>query len=715
MTENILKPRHSKLPIIIFVLILCLAAAAGLIYLTYCYQYYLLVTGSTETGINITLLVNSMAYVGQPMTFIPDLFQLCLKKQLTDIWFVYMILAAIVFVLITSSGNGNSYKGMEQGSAHFASEAEKALFSKDTTGIPCGKDFYVPLDGKINGRRVAPNLNELVWGGSGAGKSFRKIMVDIMQMWGSYVITDPKGELFRNTYKLLKANGYTIKVLNMMDIRCSNTYNPFDYMESEEDVLEICSLFMSSASEGERKDFFVNSAEEMLRCISVYLFKADYETKTFGRVIRLVNSIKFTSDGKIDDNCELSRCMQRHMAEHPYDSASVTWPGLVFTAQETFTSVQKTLSTKLSLWTVESVDMLMNEDEMDFDMLGQRKTAIFVIVPVPHNPYKVVANVFFTQLFSRLFKIADEKYSGRWKELISFELDEFAQIGTIPDFHNILAIARSYNIRICPVLQDISQLKVNYKDTWETLQANCAITTFLGSTDDTTLKHISEKLNNFTAQTDSRTYNRSSGGGGSDTQAMATRPLLYPNEIKRAVKPKGDTIKYDGSCIVWVGYEEPFYMPKFDTLNHPLIGQVGGPYGTPQYVNNTDIRNIYVKRFDTKKADYERSRVEQFENMKAEETAIQQKKEAEEVQEQMSLNEQFYSLLEEQPQLPLSDEEEENREDAVFVDEVDDVIYADDDGTYQSDDEYNNVLQTIRHKQLFESKLEQQEDIMPEE
>ena len=265
------------------------------------------------------------------------------------------------------------------------------------------------------------------------------------------------------------------------------------------------------------------------------------------------------------------------------------------------------------------------------------------------------------------------------------------------------------------MLQDISQLKVNYKDTWETLQANCAITTFLGSTDDTTLKHISEKLNNFTAQTDSRTYNRSSGGGGSDTQAMATRPLLYPNEIKRAVKPKGDTIKYDGSCIVWVGYEEPFYMPKFDTLNHPLIGQVGGPYGTPQYVNNTDIRNIYVKRFDTKKADYERSRVEQFENMKAEETAIQQKKEAEEVQEQMSLNEQFYSLLEEQPQLPLSDEEEENREDAVFVDEVDDVIYADDDGTYQSDDEYNNVLQTIRHKQLFESKLEQQEDIMPEE
>lgn len=712
LPENILKPKSSKLPLIIIYGILILGVVGFVVYLTYCYNYYLLATNQQTAEFDIESLMNAFAYVGQPMTFLGDLLKKSILMQVTDLWLIYLILLGIVIVMTTS--DYNPFKGMAQGSARFATEAEKKAYAKDTTGIPCGKDFYVPIDGKIGLRRVAPNLNELVIGGSGAGKTLRKIIADIMQMWGSYVITDPKGELFRKTYKFLKANGYDVKVLNLIDIRYSNSYNPFEYMETEQDVIEVCSLFMSSsAGEGEKEDFFTGSALEFLTAISVYLFKSEYETKSFGRVIRLVNSVRY-NNGQIDENCELARCMGRHATKHPFDFASITWPGLINTAQETFTSIQKTLSTRLRLWATEDVDLLTEEDEMNFDEIGTKKVAIFMIIPVPRNTYKAVSNIFYSQLFTRLFRVADSKYHGKWKNLISFELDEFAQIGVIPDFSNILAIARSYNIRICPVLQDLSQLKVNYKDTWETVMANCAIHNFLGTTDDATCEKLSKKLGNFTVRTDSKSYNRTTGGGGSDTEAITTRPLLYPDEIKEAVKPKGDSIPYDGSCIVWVGYERPFYMYKFDTFNHPNFSLVGGPEGTLQFKNNTDIKEVYGKIFANKKEKHlktlELSRIKQVE----EEEILNKQQEEKEALEQIKLANLFNEASKTDfPEPPLSDEDEEARDDAVFVEEFDgDII----DETYQSEPDYENnvnpVLERIR-KEQFDLAFASDED-MPE-
>lgn len=713
LPENILKPKPSKLPLIIIYGILMLGVVGFIVYLTYCYNYYLLATNQQTAEFDIESLMNAFAYVGQPMTFLGDLLKKSILMQVTDLWLIYLILLGIVIVMTTS--DYNPFKGMAQGSARFATETEKKAYSKNTTGIPCGKDFYVPISGKLRMRRIVSNLNELVLGPTGAGKSFRKSMPDIMQMWGSYVITDPKGELFANTYQLLKDNGYVVKVLNLKDIKLSNSYNPFAYMETEEDVLEICSLFMAgTAGKGEREDFFTGSAEEMLRCISVYLFKAENEVKTFGRVIRLVNSIRFDNQNRIDENCELARCMARHATIFPYDSASVAWPGVVNTAYETFTSVQKTLSTRLSLWTVEDVDLLMADDEMEFDLIGERKTAIFLITPVPRNPYKVVANVFYSQLFSRLIRVADAKHHGRWKELISFELDEFAQLGTIPDFHNILAVVRSYNIRICIILQDLAQLRINYKDTWESIMANCAITTVLGATDDGTLEKLSKKLGNFTVRTDSKSYNRTTGGGGSDTEAITTRPLLYPDEIKEAVKPKGESIQYDGSCIVWVGYERPFYMYKFDTLNHPLISLVGGPKGTPQFKNNTDIGTVYGKNFEEKKEKHLEALTQQRNVSIQEEIMLKQQQEEKEALEQIKLANLFNEASKTDfPEPPLSDEDEEARDDAVFVEEFDGYII---DETYQSEPDYENnvnpVLERIR-KEQFDLAFASDED-MPE-
>ncbi|MEE1154078.1 MAG: type IV secretory system conjugative DNA transfer family protein [Acutalibacteraceae bacterium] len=677
MTQNVLRKNQSKLPMVIFFIILFLLEFLGVTYITYCYNLYCIENGITN-NFSTETLIGAFEYVGKSIEFSGDLLINAIKLQITELWYVHLVVIGLIYVMFTSSKQ-NPYQGMAHGSARFATQAEIKRFQKDTTGIPCGKDFYVPIDGKVNGIKVISNLNEVVVAGSGAGKSFRKVQPDIMQMWGSYIVTDPKGELYRNCYKLLKENGYKIKVLNLININLSDSYNPFAYMSSEQDVLEVCSLFMSaSAGEDEKEDFWVGTALELLTAVSIYLFKTADEIKCFGRVIRLINSIQYDSNGKIDPNCELSRCMNKHATIHPYDVASITWSGMQETPHETMASIQKTLSTRLRLWAVEDVDLLTAEDEMDFDSVGVEKTAIFLILPVPSNSYKAVANIFYSQLFQRLFRVADEKYNGKLKQLVSFELDEFANIGKIPNFEKILAVVRSYNIRVCVVLQDLSQLKALYKDTYEGIIANCSITTFLGTTEQSTLEALSKKLGNISVQTDSRSYNRAGQGGGSDTESTATRALLNPDEITEAVKPKGESIKYDGSCIIWVGYERPFYLLKYDTLSHPLMEKVGGPSDTPYQHNNTNINDIYGGIYAEKKERHRLLLEEKRKELAIENQELAEAQQAEYEAKQAELKERFNAEFENQIQLPLSDKQEEERVDAEFEEECEDTsLYED--------------------------------------
>lgn len=697
---NVLKPAKSKLSMFIVYAIAFLLAFGVVTYITYGYNYYAYILGVATGKFDIDVLIASL---GVDTTFIAEIFLNSLKMQITQLWWLHLIILLLIFVMLSSDDNG--YKNIEHGSARFATESEKKRFSEDTTGIPCGKDFYVPVSGTIGRKRVVSNLNELVIGGSGSGKSFRKSLPDIMQMWGSYVITDPKGELFRNTYQLLKDNGYEVRVLNLIDISLSNSYNPFAYMETETDVLEICSLFIKTDNNGSNGDsFWSDSALDFFTAISVYLFKAKNEVKSFGRVIRLVNSVYYEND-KISENCELARCLNRHSTEYPDDYVAISWNGLKNTVQTTMSGVQKTLSTRLRLWAVEDVDLLTSKDEMEFDKIGERKTAIFLIMPVPTNPYKAVANIFYSQLFSRLFKVADAKHNGRWKELISFELDEFANIGTIPDFEKILAVVRSYNIRVCVILQDLSQLKAMYKDTYEGIMANCAITTFLGTIEDGTLERFSKRLGNISVRTSSKSYNRTGTGGGSDTESNASRALLTPDEIREAVKSKENSD--EESCIVWVGYERPFYMKKFDTLNHPMISFVGGPPGTPQFENNTDIREVYGKLFKAKKEAHLQLLAEKRTETEAEANRLQQANKIIAEQEQAELAELFNKDVGISP--PSADDENLDYSDE-FVEDEDTEYIADE--TYQALDEYEETINPVI-KRMMEKEMEADE-AMPE-
>ena len=664
-----------------------------MVYLTYLYNYCCKIKTISKFSIEAVIKITELLGTFPPLDV--ELLKLSLVMQVTDLWLVYLIVIAMVFVMITTPKN--EYKNMEYGDANWADECEIRRFSKDTTGIPCAKDFYVPL----NGGGVVANLNEIVIGGSGAGKSFMKIEPDIIQMFGSYIVTDPKGELFRNTYKLLKANDYVIKVLNLIDIRLGNTYNPFAYMTSEQDVVSICSLFMkNTAGDGEKEDYWTGAALKLLTAVSIYLFKSEREIKSFGRVTRLVSSVRY-EQGKIDQSCEFARKMNEHSTKYPFDAASVTWNGMQGNSQDTMSSVVETLTTRLRLWSVSDVDLLTSDDEMEFDLVGDRKTAIFLITPAARNPYKAVANIFYSQLFERLMRVGDDKkHNGRFDIPVSFELDEFANIGEIPAFPETLAVIRSYNIRACIVLQGLSQLKAVYKDTWESIIGNCDIFTFLGSKDNDTLEYISKKLGDITVQTDSLSRNRgANSGGGTDTENIASRPLLKPNEIKKAIKARGNNRRYGGACMIWLGYEDPFYLPKFDTLNHPMIDQCGSSFKKDIH-NNTDIEKIYLPLYKSKKEAHNNLLQEKRAELEQEENQIAMQQRAEYEKNQENLRDKFESEVAKQIHLPLSDKQEEERPDAEFNEESDDVF---DTETYQTLDDYetdvNPILLRIRQHQ----------------
>ncbi|MDD6490549.1 MAG: type IV secretory system conjugative DNA transfer family protein [Clostridia bacterium] len=583
--RNMLRGSKSKAPVIYTVFILSLMGFAFILYATYAYLGYIRLNNITEPGISDILDAMGTLFKPEslqlPITF--EVIQEVLIMQVRDVWWVYVGIALAVFLMITSR-NPNDYRGMEHGSAKWADKYDEKMFT-DKTGIPCGDNFYVTVENPKHKFYSSHNLNEIVIGGSGAGKSFRKIKPDIMQMTGSYVVTDPSGELYRDCAKLLRENGYKVRVLNLTNISLSNSYNPFIYMVEEQDVLNIADLFMkNSAGEGEKEDFWSGAAQDMLVMIMLYLFKADDEVKSFGRVIRLVNSIQY-KDGKIDETCELGRCMKKHQMneKNRNDAASINWNGLLGTPQETLGSIAKTLSTRLRLWAVEDVDMLTGEDEMDFDDIGVHKTAIFLIIPAARQTYKAVANIFYSQLFERLMYIASVKYNNRLPLLVSCELDEFANIGRIPNFSETLAVVRKYNIRLCIVLQGLSQLKAIYEKTFDSIVGNCSIFTFLGTNDQESKEYVSKKLGKTTVRTDTRSHNRGNQGGGSDNESYAARDLLAPDEISRALK-KGK----NGKCIVFVDEYNPFFLDKFNTLLHPLISKVGSSF-KKDWANNSDI------------------------------------------------------------------------------------------------------------------------------
>lgn len=609
--QNKLKGGGSKAPLVVTLVIIGLTVLLFILYGSYVYLGYIRAKSIENPGMNEVLgaLETWFTPVSFQLPLSGDVIKEIVVMQVKELWWLYLGIALLMFIMMTS-GNQNDFKGIQHGSARWANKYEKGKFM-DSTGIPCGDDFYLTVRRPKKKYHETDNLNELVIGGSGAGKSFRKIKPDIIQMTGSYVVTDPSGELYRDMAGFLRKHGYKVKLFNLKDIQYSNTYNPFAYVTNENELLNLAKLFMNStAGEGDKQDFWTGSAEKLLFTVMLYFFHSPDEIASFGNVVRLLSTIQFDKKtGMISKDCRIAQCVAEHQEREGTDDAlSVFWDSIKGQPEETFGGIRATIEQRLMHWVLPDMDILTSTDEMEFDDIGVHKTAIFLTLPTADSTYAAVANLFYSQLFKRLMYVAETKYNARLPLLVSFELDEFANIGKIPDFTEILSVVRKYNIRMCIVLQGLSQLRAIYDKKTDNVLTNCSTITFLGTIDEETNKFISEKIGTTTVRDDTRSHNTGNQGGGSQSESYHERPLLKPNEIALALAEKPSN-HFLGSCIVFVKGFYPFFLAKYDLTKHQHFDEIGSFKGENQknnaniYADYDQLRQQHIDAYMAEKKD----------------------------------------------------------------------------------------------------------------
>lgn len=567
--QNVMKTRgrgQSKITGIFIILFFILAD----LYFT---SMYALLT-ATDKGLSFIDTIIKMAdfkslYVILEVIKKPDTLKILLQSQL-----IAVPLAYVLYILIFLDNKKDlSYRGMEQGSAGWAKEKERKSFSSLEGALIVQKDLYIdPMDRRLN-------LNRLIVGGSGSGKSRFEIKPNVMQMNSSYIITDPKGEIYRDAAYMLEKNGYKVRVLNLVEPKHSHCYNPFAYINDEKDVLILCDTIIKNTSDkGANKgdEFWVQSQKALLQAILFYLMTLKKEYRHMHNVLRVVSSAQVidedyeyeeeSRDPLADIFEELRADIRSDMAARNEvnnfkNLAVMNYDVFKLAAGKTAKSILVSLAVRLSIWSVSDITRLMAIDEMDIAMAGYEKTAIFVIIPDSFSTFNVIASMFYSQVFATLYYEADFKCRGRLPILVQCLLDEFANIGQIPDFEKYIATMRSRNISAVPVIQALAQLKHLYKETWETILGCCDTLHFLGTTDQETLKYISDKLGKTTIKQYERSRSRGAKNSrsSSDSERLGQRSLMNPDELfKMAME----------DSIVFVKGFSPFYGRKFDITKH---------------------------------------------------------------------------------------------------------------------------------------------------
>lgn len=576
--ENVLIQKQKSLKwffcaLIIF-LIFFIEALVAYNYL--CYKQENINSYDSNISAFVLSLTGFMSYAKMPLN------SKVLLEILRCIGAVWYINAIVFCLLLLSMHRKRNFAGVEHGSARWASYSEKKDFKHNETSglIPIADNILVdPKNNNLN------NLNELVVGGSGSGKSFTKLIPDIMFQFGSYIITDVKGDLYKFLYKILKKNGYKVRVLNLENLKYSNCFNPISYCENNIDVDKLVNTFViNSRKEGTQNGeaFWEDTLSMLLTAAILYVLNTPAEERTFYRCLCLAASIELVN-GKVSPYCEIERAMQRMEVEDPYSPAVLNWRLVKQAAPETLQSVVISLTSRLRLWANEDLQILTQKDEMDFDSLAEEKTALFLIVPEGDRTYQAISSMFISTAVNRLKTIAKNKYNGSLPRLVSFELDEFANTGILPNWADTVSTIRSQNIRAMMIIQDLQQLKKNYDKSEKTIMSNCAIFNYLGSSDSDTNKMLSERLGKTTIVGNDISYQTGMSGKSNISERTTGRSLLTSDEIEH--------LKDDKSILIISNYY-PIFAKKFRTERHPLFALLGNNSGS-HVKNNTDISERY--------------------------------------------------------------------------------------------------------------------------
>ena len=456
-------------------------------------------------------------------------------------------------------------KGIEYGSARWetAEDIKPYIDPVFENNIPLTQTERLTMNSRPKLPKYARNKNILVIGGSGSGKTRFFVKPSLMQMHSSYVVTDPKGTVLIECGKLLQRGGYKIKVLNTINFKKSMRYNPFAYIRSEKDILKLVNTIIANTKgDGEKsgEDFWVKS-ERLFYCalIGYIHYEAPEEEKNFTTLLEMINA----SEAREDDpefQSPVDLMFERLEEKDPDHFAVRQYKKFLLSAGKTRSSILISCGARLAPFDIKELRELMETDEMELDTLGDRKTALFVIISDTDDTFNFVVSILYTQLFNLLCDKADDEYGGRLPVHVRCLLDEFANIGQIPKFEKLIATIRSREISASIILQSQSQLKAIYKDNADTIVGNCDTTLFLGGKEKSTLKEISEILGKETIDS----FNTSETRGrelshGMNYQKLG-KELMTQDEI---------AVMDGGKCILQVRGVRPFFSDKFDITKHP--------------------------------------------------------------------------------------------------------------------------------------------------
>ena len=516
-----------------------------------CYQMKLLGKFDMNQFLRVYMKTTTSPSTGFKAIFSSGIFGEYIKN-LFGFTLFYTIFVAIGIIRLMPK---HQYDDIEHGSSDWSENGEQYKVLSKKSGIILAENNYLPLDKR-------GNVNVLVVGGSGSGKSASYSIPNAHQMLGSYVFTDPKGELYDRTAGYLREHGYKIKVLNLVHPQYSDGYNPLLHISSEIDVDVIANTIVKGQkSEGGGSDpFWDDSAETLLKSLIYYLMATRPEEEqnlaSCAEMVRAANS----NGG--------SNLLTELMSQLPYDHpARMNYKSIEIAPEKTYSSILSTLQSKLGKFDSKEIAELTSTDTINFEEIGSEKTAVYVISSDTHGAYDFLLTIFFAQMIQQLYDFADNN-GGKLKERTYFILDEFANIGRIPDFDKKISTSRSRGISFSVILQNLDQLEAIYEKANETIIGNCDTHVFLGSNSQKTVEYFSKALGEKTISHESISTNRDKEHkktGTSDSDQIMARALMTPDELRRMD---------NDLCIIFEKGVKPVKANKFYYFKKPMAKEM---------------------------------------------------------------------------------------------------------------------------------------------
>ena len=428
----------------------------------------------------------------------------------------------------------------------------------------------------LDGRKHRRNLNALVCGGSGAGKTRFFAKPNLCQANSSYVVLDPKGELLRDTGNLLSAKGYDIKVLDLINMEKSHCYNPFVYLRSDNDIQRlVTNLFKNTTPKGSQSQdpFWDQAATMLLLALIFYLhYEAPPEEQNFPMVMEMIRAGEVREDDETYKSA-LDILFERLEMRNPEHIALKYYRNYHSGSGKTLKSIQITLISRLEKFNLESLASITQNDELELWSIGEKKTAVFAIIPDNDSSFSFLVGMLYTQLFQQLYYQADVIHGGRLPVHVHFLMDEFANVALPDEFDKLLSTMRSREISVSIIIQNLAQLKALFEKQWESIVGNCDEFLYLGGNEQSTHEYVSKLLGKETI--DTNTYGQSKGRNGSYSTnwQLAGRELMTPDEVRMLDN------RY---ALLFIRGERPVEDLKFDILKHPNIALTAdggaGPY-----------------------------------------------------------------------------------------------------------------------------------------